>query len=482
MSDRQRLEGYFAEALAAVRGEDVLQHHLTIETTASPARVLRFRRGDINAQMVLPSPTGRLRLIALGKAALSMTVGFLAVLQRARLLALLDAAIVIVKEKQNTDFLNKENVLNKEVETAITQLGSRWQLMRGGHPIADERSLQAGRALLDFVADSDSHDRYLVLLSGGASALAVQPIAGVTLSDKSAWVQSLMLTGAPIDELNLLRRYLSRLKGGGLARAMAPASHLTLAISDVPGDDPRVIGSAPTRELPASRAAVTAMLDRRGLGELSLRLPRATSSAQSLSPPTASVDACESTYAVIATLDDAIEVLVAAGRRENHRVINLGRSFYGELATHAQEFCRVIREQAAGAGDGVSTCLIIAAGEPIIRIEEMTRQDEPGPDPEHDRLGGRAQHFALLCARELSNLSGVTVLAAGTDGSDGPTAAAGACVSGDTWTAIKASGMDPQAALDSYRSHPVLARVGALLQTGPTGTNVADLFIALVHR
>lgn len=475
MSDRQRLEGYFAEALAAVRGEDVLQHHLTIETTASPARVLRFHRGAIKAQMDLP-PTGRLRLIALGKAALSMTVGFLAVLQRERLLALLDAALVIVKESQDKDFINRK------VATATAQLGSRWQLMQGGHPIADQRSLQAGRAILDFVADSGRHDRYLVLLSGGASALAVQPIAGVTLSDKSAWVQALMRTGAPIDELNLLRRYLSRLKGGGLARAMAPASHLTLAISDVPGDDPRVIGSAPTLALPASRTAVTAMLDRRRLGELSSRLPRATSRARSRLTPTAVVGAGDSTYAVIATLDDAIEVLVAAGRRENHRVINLGRSFYGEVATHAQAFCQVIREQAAGAGDGISTCLIIAAGEPIIRLEEMIRPEEPGPDPERDRLGGRAQHFALLCARELSNLSGVTVLAAGTDGSDGPTAAAGACVSGDTWAAIKASGRDPQAALDGYRSHSVLARVGALLQTGPTGTNVADLFIALVRR
>ncbi len=461
MSDRQRLEHFFAVAIEAVRGDTALKKYLRVDVGSSHPHELVFSRGSVHLQWTLPPAGGRLRLIALGKAALAMAAGALSVLREANLGTSLDAVLIITKE------LPARDQLDKEITRAQAQLGVRCQLMQGGHPVADERSLRAGQTLLEWVASSDERDRYLILLSGGASALAVQPVDGISLAAKTAWVQRLMQAGAAIDELNLLRRYLSRLKGGGLARAMAPASHLTLAISDVPGDDPRVIGSAPTLDYAAEPEAVRALFERYGFE------PPMDPQA---SPATLSGVAPQAAYAVIATLDDALEAVCEEGRRLGYRLINRGRVFYGDLDTHVHDFCQALRLQASALSQEGPPYLIVAAGEPRLALSLDPAQSTLGA-----AAGGRAQHFALLCARELQGVAGVTVLAAGTDGSDGPTSAAGACVDGTTWAAIEAVGIDPQQALDHYRSHPALASVGALLITGATGTNVADLFLGIVR-
>lgn len=461
MSDRQRLEHFFAVAIEAVRGDTVLKKHLRVDVGSSYPHELVFSRGSVYLQWTLPPLGGRLRLIALGKAALAMAAGALSVLRDANLGPSLDSVLIITKE------LPARDQLDKEITRAKARLGVRCQLLQGGHPVADERSLRAGQTLLEWVASSGERDRYLVLLSGGASALAVQPVDGVSLAVKTAWVQRLMQAGAAIDELNLLRRYLSRLKGGGLARAMAPASHLTLAISDVPGDDPRVIGSAPTLDYAAQPEAVRALFERYGF-EPPMD-PQASPTALSQTTP-------QATYAVIATLDDALEAIGEEGKRLGYRLINRGRVFYGDVHTHVRDFCETLRAQSAALSQPDAAYLVVAAGEPRLTLSRDPAQSTLGT-----AAGGRAQHFALLCARELQGVAGVTVLAAGTDGSDGPTSAAGACVDGTTWAAIEAAGIDPQQALDQYRSHPALARVGALLTTGATGTNVADLFLGIVR-
>lgn len=461
MSDRQRLEHFFAVAIKAVRGDTVLKKYLWADTEPNQRRALVFSRGSVHLQWALPPPGGRLRLIALGKAALVMAEGALSVLRQANLDSSLDAVLIITKE------LPAKDQLDKEITRTQSQLGSRCQLMQGGHPVADERSLRAGQTLLEWVANSGERDRYLILLSGGASALAVKPIDGISLAAKTAWVQRLMQAGAAIDELNLLRRYLSRLKGGGLARAMAPASHLTLAISDVPGDDPRVIGSAPTLDYGAEPDAVRALFERYGFEP-----PR----DRRASPVGVSQATPQAAYAVIATLDDALEAIGEEGQRLGYRLINMGRMFYGDVHAHVHDFCETLRAQSAALSQREVACLVVAAGEP-----RLTLSLDPAQLTFGEGAGGRAQHFALLCARELQGIAGVTVLAAGTDGSDGPTSAAGACVDGSTWAAIQAAGMEPQQALDHYRSHPALASVGALLTTGATGTNVADLFLGIVR-
>jgi len=443
MSDRATLEACFAAAVDAVHGDRAIE------------------RGMRDFEW--PPSGGRLRLIALGKASVAMAHGARRILARmARERASVGAqhalpteGLLIVKEEPAKNPLIKALELDADI---------RWRVVQGGHPQADGRSLKAGRVLLDFVTDSQREDRYLMLLSGGASALAVQPIAGLTLAQKSACIEALMQRGAPIEALNLLRRHLSRIKGGGLARAMVPARCLTLAISDVPGDDRRVIGSAPTLDLPLAPAAAIAILKEYDLWQQweSVLQPLWQSVNPVATPPAGRHDP----YVIVASLDDALAAAQAAGQRHALQPVNLGRCFYGDLAAHVRQFCEVIRQQVAQ--PSATGSLVLAAGEPLLSVLAGGR-------------GGRAQHFALACAEQLQGLPSVTVLAAGTDGTDGPTPAAGACVDGCSWSALQAAGINPARALAEYDSYSALQSIDALLHTGPTGTNVADLFLAVVH-
>ena len=455
MTDRIWLEACFAAAVEAVRGD---------------------RLGVPDPSALIPDPGGRLRVIGLGKAAMAMARGAIRALNASPAITAASKAsrmppiegLLIVKE----DSPNPSRSEIFDVAEADLSLGA-WRILQGGHPIADARSLRAGQALLDFVAHSSAADRYLILLSGGASALAVQPITGLTLEQKSACVQALMQQGAPISALNVLRRHLSRLKGGGLAQAIAPAQHVTLAISDVPDDDPTVLGSAPTLVLPREPATVVALLKEYGLWTSwqsllqPLLFPSASPSDGPLSPTAGSSSAeLGCSYHVVASLDQALAAAEAQGRAAGLHTVNLGRAFYGELHTHVAQFCQLIREQTART-TGMGT-LILAGGEPTLRVTGSGR-------------GGRAQHFALACAEAIQGLSQVTILVAGTDGSDGPTPAAGAVIEGGSWAAMRDAGVDPAQALRDCDSFTALQSIDALLHTGATGTNVADLFLAVVR-
>lgn len=455
VKDRARIEHIFATAIRAVQGERILQQGLRWEHGRAGERVLVFERDGQVVRLPGSASRGQWRVIAIGKASISMARGALRAL--GELGSRLDQGLVIAKE--NADF------------GAMPRVG--WQLIEGGHPFADERSLRAGEALLRFVSGSRPEDRYLVLLSGGASALAVQPVPGISLADKSACVQALMAQGAPIAALNLLRRHLSMIKGGGLARAIAPARHLTLAISDVPGDDPAIIGSAPTLDVPRDPVAVEAMLKEFNLWQAwqPLLAPLLQADRAMQAPPP---------YAVVATLDDAIEAARVAAIEAQLEPWVLGRVFYGDLSLHVEQFCEAIRRCVA---EGSPTgALLIAAGEPTLRLA--------GADPHAGASagagasvgrGGRAQHFALCCARALQGIPGVSVLAAGSDGTDGPTPVAGAVIDGGSWSAMQRAGVDPERALRDYDSYTALHAIGAHVYTGETGTNVADLFMAVVH-
>jgi hydroxypyruvate reductase len=276
-------------------------------------------------------------------------------------------------------------------------------------------------------------DRHLVLLTGGASALCVSPAPGVTLEQKMAATRALMHAGAPIAELNALRKRLSTLKGGRLAARIEArgATVTTLAVSDVQGDDLSVIGSGPTVRDPVAASA-------------------------------AGVAAEEVDAAVVATLDDALAAVVAAGERRGLRVVSLGRSLYGEVAVHAAELAAQLRAVPRGA-----PTLVVAGGEPVLRVTG-------------DGRGGRAQELALRVAQRIVGVEGVTLLAAGTDGIDGPTTAAGGFADGGTLARIAAAGLDVDRALERNDSYAALAAAGDLFVPGPTGTNVADVVVALV--
>ena len=298
----------------------------------------------------------------------------------------------------------------------------------GDHPVPSEASLAAGVRLWNFIGEVDADDVYVVLLTGGASALCVVPIEGVTLEQKRQATMQLMRAGASIAELNQLRRRLSQIKGGGLERRLSPARCITLAISDVQGDDPEVIGSGPT-----------------------------ISSAASLAH-----------YVVVATLDDALRAVRAYASTAGVDIVDLGRTLYGTVETEATRIVAEIYRRRAAMQFGARPTLLLAGGEPVIAVQG-------------NGMGGRAQHLALAIGAQLDGLEGVTVLVAGTDGIDGPTPAAGAFADGATAGRLRAKGLNAADVLARCDTYPALAAVGDLFVTGRTDTNVADLLLVLIH-
>jgi glycerate 2-kinase len=298
----------------------------------------------------------------------------------------------------------------------------------GDHPVPGEASLAASRRLWSFIGEPSSDDVYVVLLTGGASALCVAPIDGVTLEQKRRATMELMHSGASIAELNQLRRRLSLIKGGGLERRLAPSRCATFAISDVQGDDPAVIGSAPTISSEASLAH----------------------------------------YAVIATLDDALQAVRLEAAKAHISIVDLGRTLYGTVEFEAIRIAEQIHRCRAALPFGAAPILLLAGGEPVIAVHG-------------DGVGGRAQHLALAIGARIGGLEGVTVLAAGTDGIDGPTPAAGAFADGTTLARLRSNGLDIDDVLRRCDSHRVLAALGDLWVTGRTDTNVADLLLVLIR-
>jgi glycerate-2-kinase len=321
-----------------------------------------------------------------------------------------------------------------------------------------------------------------VLLSGGASALCASPAPGLTLADKDSVLRALMRAGATIAELNTVRKHLSALKGGRLAAALMAApgatrdattalpTLLTLAVSDVQGDDPAIIGSGPTVPDPTTFGDALEVLRRHALIE---RLPPAVrqhleagvAGYISETPKPGRQGDSTGAYAVIATLDDALEAIAqAAASVGAPRVLSLGRVLYGAVDAHAAQLAAMLRQHR-----GEAPLLLVAGGEPVVRVSGEGR-------------GGRAQELALRLAVELEGESGITVLVAGTDGRDGPTEAAGAFADGGTLARARKAGCDPRAALERNDSNRALGAAGDLFTTGPTGTNVADVVVAWIDR
>ena len=289
-----------------------------------------------------------------------------------------------------------------------------WTIHVSAHPTPDERSLAAADAVIDLVASARGGDRVLALISGGASALVERPARGGSLAALRAEIAALMASGAPIQELNRRRTELSAIKGGKLAR-MCEAPIVTFALSDVVGDDLHVIGSGPTiSDRPGELARVIAPL---------------------------------ATCATAMT-----EALAAAGVE----VALVREPVSGDVGALADRLAR-------------SSVAAVWYGEPTVVV------------PADHGEGGRMQQLALALARQLAGTD-KSALAIGSDGMDGPPPAhrpapAGAYVDGTTWAAIRAAGIDPQAALDRCDAGTALDAVGALVITGPTGVNHADLVV-----
>jgi len=348
----------------------------------------------------------------------------------------------------------------------------RVRVVEAGHPIPDARGEAAGEEILRLARDAGPDDLVLCLISGGGSALTPSPVPGVTLAEKQAVTRLLLECGATINELNAVRKHLSRLKGGQLARAAHPAPVVALLLSDVIGDPLDVIASGPTAPDPTTYDDALAVLDRFGLRARVPTTVRAHLEAGARgevadTPKPGDPALAGVTNVVIGNNGLVVKAAVEEARRLGLTPCLLTRRLRGEAREVARVFAAVLDEIArSGSPVGRPACLI-AGGETTVTIRG-------------GGTGGRCQEFALALVPELAAMRDVVVLAAGTDGSDGPTDAAGAVVDPTTLERVRGKGVDARRALAENDSYSFFAALGDLVVTGPTGSNLMDVYLGVV--
>lgn len=340
------------------------------------------------------------------------------------------------------------------------------RVVEAGHPMPDEAGLAATREVLALADGAGAEDLVLVLVSGGGSANWTAPLPGLALAEKQAITRALMRAGARIDELNCVRKHLSAIKGGRLAARAAPARIVTLAISDVPHDDPAVIASGPTVPDPTTLADARAVLARYGVA-----LPDAArallADPASETPKPGDAIFADASLAIVARPVEAIEAAAQAAREEGYEPVVIGADLEGEARLVAAEHAHLAREaKAAG-----RRCAILSGGELTVSVTGNGR-------------GGPNQEYALALALALDGAPGIVALAGDTDGTDGGAGAAddpaGAFVDETTLARARAAGLDTAAFLSDNDATSFFEILGDLHAPGPTRTNVNDCRIILV--
>jgi len=339
------------------------------------------------------------------------------------------------------------------------------EVVEAAHPVPDAAGVQATTRMLALLAGLGERDFVLALISGGASALLVQPAGAITLTEKQAINRALLDSGAPIAAINTVRKHLSAVKGGQLAAAAYPARMLALLISDVPGDDPALIGSGPTVGSASSAAEAQAILVR-----FRIALPPSvaavlTGESRVLVPGDARLARVENR--VIAAPAQSLAAAEALARGAGCEVRSLGCAIEGEARAVAAAQAAQALALRAGMGRGAAPILLLSGGELTV-----TRRG--------DGCGGPNAEFALALALALSRAPGIFALACDTDGVDGAAEVAGAVVTPDTLRAAAAAGIDAAQALARNDSHGFFAAVGGQVITGPTLTNVNDFRAILI--
>jgi hydroxypyruvate reductase len=340
------------------------------------------------------------------------------------------------------------------------------EVIEAGHPMPDAAGFAATERTLELAGAASSDDLVLVLLSGGASANWIAPAHGIAFADKQAVTRALLRCGASIGEINTVRKHLSRIKGGRLARLTQPARLMTLAISDVPGDDPAVIGSGPTVGDPSTLADARAVLARYRL-DVPPAVTRALNDPQNESPKPSDALFASTSFQLVARPVDAFVAAETAARAAGYECVMLGDRIEGEaraVATEHAERARAIVAQGRRA-------VILSGGELTVTIRGNGR-------------GGPNQEYALAFAIALNGAPGITALAGDTDGTDGgggtATDPAGAVIDPTTLSRAHALGLDPAQFLADNDSTGFFERIGDLVATGATCTNVNDFRAILV--
>lgn len=393
---------------------------------AGVARVKGFNAvEDFLSNYSLP---GQYHLIAVGKAASSMSLGALSVLQDR-----VSNGLVITKHDHTEDEL-------RAYKDIIT--------MESDHPVPGELSIIAGKALIDYVQNAPEDAKFLVLFSGGASSLMEVLAESMTL-DKLAQLNKVLLSiGYDIIQMNQVRQAISCIKGGRLANYINGRETIALLISDVPGDNPAVIGSGPLT------------LVQEDISQLDLpdSITSILNDVTFTTPPNQDLFANINTH-VIATLDDAKQAAEKHAKSLGFNVTTHPEFMQGDAEDKAVEICQALENGMSG--------IHIWGGETSLILP---------PNPGH---GGRNQHLAAVAAREIESKEDIVFLAAGTDGTDGPTPDAGGLVDGSTIARGNSQGLDVDDYLSAADIGNYLDKIGDLVTIGPTGTNVMDLVIAL---
>jgi glycerate 2-kinase len=400
----------------------------------------------------LPAPptNGRLVVLAAGKAAASMT------------------------QVAEQHYLDQRGLPSDRIHgLAVTRHGygrptKFIPVVEAGHPVPDAAGLAAAERTLQLADAATADDLVLVLLSGGASANWIAPSENLTLAEKQQTTRALLKSGASIGEINTVRKHLSRIKGGRLAARAYPAAIVTLAISDVPGDDPAVIGSGPTVPDPTTLADALRIIERHKL-TLSEAVVRALGDPSNESPKPHDQRFAQARFHLIARPADAFRTAEAIVHGAGYDCIFLGDRIEGEardVARQHAELARELRSQGRRA-------IVLSGGELTVTIAGTGH-------------GGPNQEYALALAIALDGTQGIAAIAGDTDGTDGgtgrPDDPAGAVIDGTTAARARRLGLDPAAFLANNDSTGFFARLGDLVSPGPTFTNVNDFRAIIVDR
>ncbi|MFL6793078.1 MAG: glycerate kinase [Bradyrhizobium sp.] len=425
MTDRRPLlRAIFDAAVAAAHPDVVLAAHLR------------------------PVPKGRVICLAAGKGA---------------------AAMAAAAERHYLDALELDPSLLSGIATTRHGHGvptRRIKVVEAGHPVPDEAGLKAADDTLRLAAGATADDLLLVLISGGGSANWIAPAEGVSFAQKQQVTRALLRSGAPIGEINTVRKHLSRIKGGRLARAGQRAEIVTLAISDVPHDEPSAIASGPTVPDPTTLSDARAIVAKYDL-EVDDAVRRALDDPKNESCKPGDAAFARAQFELIARPKASIEAATKLARDAGYAIIDLGADLEGEAREVAAEHARLAL-QARSEG---TRAAILSGGELTVTVRGNGH-------------GGPNQEYALALANLLNDTPGISALAGDTDGADGGAGSAsdpaGAIIDQTTFATMKSLGLDPKAYLDNNDATAFFAKTGDLLLTGPTLTNVNDVRVILV--
>lgn len=437
-SMRQEAQQIFAQAVSAVHPQNIMANQISLK-----GQTLR-----IGGHSYSLARFKRIFVAGCGKASAAMAAGLEKILG-----ARINAGLINVKYGH----------------------GEKLRYIRcqeAGHPLPDENGLKGALEMMKMLRHLNEEDLVIFLISGGGSALLPAPIAGITLKEKQKVTDLLLRCGATIQEINTLRKHLSLLKGGGLAKLTFPATLISLILSDVVGDPLDAIASGPTVPDPTTFKDCAEILDRYNLWS---KIPSAVAKhireglkGKREETLKAGAEAFKKvTNIIVGNNLLAMKAAQQKARSLGYKTLLLSSRIIGETREVAKVHTAIAKEVLATGIPLSPPACILSGGETTVTLKGKGK-------------GGRNQEFALAAALDIVGIKGVVILSAGTDGTDGPTDAAGAFADGETVLRAKARGLMAETYLAQNNSYPFFKRLGDLFITGPTGTNVMDLRVILI--